>query len=226
MKYDRLAPLDQQLQWLETVGFQHVDCWYKHFSFAVFGGQRCKQDVPQQQPVLYTERLILRPFTLADASTVQQLVGDRDVAAKTLSISHPYEDGMAEAWIKTHALKFAKRQTVTFAIVLQQTNQLCGAIGLHIEADYNSAEMGYWIGKPFWGNGYCTEAAAEVVRYGFDQLHLHRIEATHFSTNPASGRVMQKVGMRHEGHRRQYTLKWGKYEDVELYGILKSDWQQ
>ncbi|MFB2772525.1 GNAT family N-acetyltransferase, partial [Pelatocladus sp. BLCC-F211] len=102
---------------------------------------------------------------------------------------------------------------------------LCGAIGLGINQKHNHAELGYWIGKPFWGNGYCTEAAQEVLRYGFEKLGLHRICASHFAHNPTSGRVMQKIGMTYEGCRRQHTLKWGEYIDVMEYGILKSEWQ-
>lgn len=179
-----------------------------------------------QQPTLQTQRLILRPFTLADAPDVQRLAGDRDIAATTLLIPHPYEDGMAEAWIQTHPAAFAERKAVTFAIAIRETEQLCGAMGLRIDGGNNNAELGYWIGKPYWGRGYCTEAAKAVLQYGFEVLQLHRIHASHFVQNPASGRVMQKIGMSYEGHCRQHTLKWGQYEDIKLYSILKSDWQQ
>ncbi|WP_231510411.1 GNAT family N-acetyltransferase [Fischerella sp. PCC 9605] len=143
----------------------------------------------------------------------------------TLTIPHPYDDGMAEEWIKTHPAAFKEGKDVNFAIALRNTDALCGAIGLGINQDHNHAELGYWIGKPYWGQDYCTEAAKEVLRYGFQVLGVHRICATHFPRNPASGRVMQKIGMKLEGYRRQHVLKWGKYEDIIDYGILKSDWQ-
>jgi tRNA (cmo5U34)-methyltransferase len=226
MTYDRLATLDAQLQWLEAAGFENVDCWYKHFSFAVFGGYRPVQEPKTQQPTLQTQRLILRPFTLTDAPDVQRLAGAREIAATTLGIPHPYEDGMAEEWIKTHTAAFKEKKAVNLAIALRETGELCGAIGLGIDAENNNAEIGYWIGKPYWRQGYCTEAAEAMLQYGFEVLGLHRIHSTHFSHNPASGRVMQKIGMSYEGCRREYTLKWGKFEDIVLYGILKSDWQQ
>lgn len=213
--------------WLEAAGFQEVDCWYKNFSFAVFGGYRPAQlEVINntEQPTLQTQRLILRPFTLADAPVVQRLAGEREIAAMTLMIPHPYEDGMAQEWIKTHPKAFEKGTAINFAIALRESGELCGAIGLGIDAENNHAELGYWIGKPYWGQGYCTEAARAVVGYGFDAIGLHRIHATHFSHNPASGRVMQKIGMSYEGCRRQYTRKWGKFEDILQYGILRSDW--
>ncbi|MEW6491606.1 MAG: GNAT family N-acetyltransferase [Cyanobacteriota bacterium] len=178
------------------------------------------------QPTLQTQRLILRPFTLADAPDVQHLAGDREIAAMTLMIPHPYEDGIAEEWIKTHPKAFEEGAAVHFAIVLRQTGELCGAIGLGINKENNNAEIGYWIGKPYWGQGYCTEAAKAVLQYGFEVIGLHRIHAAHFLHNPASGRVMRKIGMSYEGCRSQHTRKWDKFEDLELYGILKSKWQQ
>jgi RimJ/RimL family protein N-acetyltransferase len=177
----------------------------------------------KQQPTIYTERLILRQFMLEDAAEVQRLAGDRAIAAVTQAIPHPYEDGMAQNWIKTHPKTFTEGKGVVFAITFPETNILCGAIGLGIKPEHNHAELGYWIGKPFWGNGYCTEAALAVVKYGFKVLGLHRIYSSHFSSNPASGRVMQKIGMRYEGCLRQHILKWGNYEDIVRYGILKTD---
>jgi RimJ/RimL family protein N-acetyltransferase/ubiquinone/menaquinone biosynthesis C-methylase UbiE len=229
MEYDRMATLDAQLGWLKVAGFQDVDCWYKNFSFAVFGGHRparMESSRMIQQPTIQTQRLILRPFTLADAPDVQRLAGSRIIAARTLLIPHPYEDAMAEEWIATHPAAFENGIAVNFAIALRESGELCGAIGLGIDKVNHNAEMGYWIGTPYWGQGYCTEAAKAVLQYGFEVLGLHRIHAVYFSHNPASGRVMQKIGMSYEGCRRQHTLKWSKFEDIELYGILKSDWQQ
>lgn len=132
---------------------------------------------------------------------------------------------MAEAWINSHRESFERGKALHYAIVLSQRDCLCGAIGLRIDIANIHAELGYWIGKPFWGRGYCTEAAQTLIRYGFTVLKLNRIYATHFVKNPASGRVMQKVGMAHEGCLRQHIWKWGKFEDVEQYGLLNSEWQ-
>jgi [ribosomal protein S5]-alanine N-acetyltransferase len=179
-----------------------------------------------QQPTLETQRLVLRPFTLNDAPEVQRLVGERDIAAVTQNIPYPYEDGEAQKWIKTHSKAFITGIGANFAIVLKENGLLCGAIGLVFDKVNNNAEIGYWIGKPFWGKGYCTEAALAVLQYGFETIGLHRIHSGHFSHNPASGRVMQKIGMKYEGCRRQDVIKWVNYVDLELYGILKSDWEQ
>jgi RimJ/RimL family protein N-acetyltransferase len=98
-------------------------------------------------------------------------------------------------------------------------------MGLVIEGKFRRAELGYWIGRPYWGNGYCTEAGQAILEYGFQALNLNRIHAYHFKRNPASGRVMQKFGMKHEGTSPQHIMKWGVFEDVELYGILRSGWE-
>lgn len=174
-------------------------------------------------PTIQTQRLILRSLTIEDAPEVQKLAGDRDIAATTLSIPHPYENGMAEAWIETHPEAYEKGVGITWAITLRDNGIFCGTIGLLINQEHNKAELGYWVGKPYWGKGYCTEAANAIVQYGFETLGLHRIHAAHFARNLASGRVMQKIGMRLEGCKRQHILKWGKFEDLVLYGILKSD---
>jgi RimJ/RimL family protein N-acetyltransferase len=85
--------------------------------------------------------------------------------------------------------------------------------------------LGYWLGVQFWGHGYATEAANEMVRYGFDTLALHRIFASHFKHNPASGRILTKIGMKHEGCQREHLRKWDQFVDSELYGILRREWE-
>ena len=177
------------------------------------------------QPTLQTVRLILRPFNLSDAPEVQRLAGHRDVAAKTLLIPHPYPDGAAEEWIATHPAALERGESMVFAIVLKETGALCGAMGLELKAQHQRAEIGYWIGTEYWGMGICTEAGMAVLKRGFETLGLHRIYAGHFGSNPASGRVLQKLGMKYEGVLRHHYLKWGQFEDAVMYGITVGDWE-
>ena len=160
---------------------------------------------------------------LADAPRVQHLAGDRAVAEFTLNIPHPYPDGAAEKWIASHQPKYEKGELVNFAITLRSDGELIGAVGLTLVSAHLRGEIGYWIGKPYWGQVYCTEAARAVVRYGFDVLRVNRIESRHFAGNPASGRVMQKLGMSPEGCLRQHVRKEGEFVDMVLYGLLRSD---
>jgi RimJ/RimL family protein N-acetyltransferase len=179
--------------------------------------------LPAEQPTLFTQRLILRPFALADVPAVVALAGDRAVAENTLSIPHPYAEADAEAWISQQPIAYSEGATVNFAVTLRD-NTLCGSITLSFNPNYNLAELGYWIGHPFWGQGYATEAATALIAFGFSTLGLNRINATHFADNPASGRVMNKLGMVKEGYRPQHTLKWEVYRDIVLYGMLYEDW--
>ena len=178
------------------------------------------------RPTLQTARLILRPFELTDAPEVKKLAGAKEIASTTGVVPHPYKDGMAEEWISTHQQRFEQGKLVNFAIVVKEITQLCGAIELTIDNENSNAELGYWIGVPYWGQGYCTEAALVVVAYGFKNLNLHRIYASHLTRNPASGRVIQKLGMTYEGCLRQHEQKWGKFEDVAIYGILATEWHE
>jgi RimJ/RimL family protein N-acetyltransferase len=161
---------------------------------------------------------------MEDAPRVKALAGEREIAEPTMNIPHPYEDGMAEEWIGTQREAFEKGEAVTFAITQQTNRLLIGAIGLDIRAAHRMAEMGYWIGKPHWNQGYCTEAGREVVRYAFEVLGLNRVQARHMTKNPASGRVMQKIGMTYEGTLRQSILRWGKFEDSAIYSILRDEY--
>lgn len=178
------------------------------------------------QPTIETPRLVLRPFCPGDAEAVQHLVGEREIADTTLRIPHPYEDGMAQAWIETHQPGYEDGSQATFAIATSEQQELIGAIGLTLDRQFDKAELGYWIGKPFWNRGYATEAAKAVIEYGFVDLRLNRISAGHLARNPASGRVMAKSGMRLEGKARQEVVKWGKYEDMIHYAIIRDDWSR
>lgn len=177
-------------------------------------------------PTLETPGLWLRPFVTADAAEVQRLAGERAIADTTLNIPHPYEDGMAEDWIATHEPAFVAGELATFAIAGKAGDQLMGAIGLTFYPQFARAELGYWVGKPFWGNGYCTEAALRILRYGFEERELNRVHASYLARNPASGKVLKKIGMREEGVARQHTRKWGVFEDLRSCGLLREEWRR
>ena len=172
-------------------------------------------------PVLRTERLVLRPFELSDAPRIQELAGAREVALNTLLIPHPYPDGAAEEWIASHEKKI-EEGTYNFAV---DCGELAGCVGLNVKREWDRAEIGYWIGVPYWGRGYTTEAAGAVIRFGFEELNLNRIYAGYFSRNAASARVMQKNGMTYEGTLRKHVKKWDEYVDIVYYGLLREEWE-
>lgn len=176
-------------------------------------------------PTLQTPRLVLDAFTLADASAVHEYAGNIEVARMTANIPHPYPEGAAEAWIASHQQAFLDDRDLVFAIRFPD-GKLAGAINLAIKRPHQQAELGYWIGQPFWGQGIATEAARCVIDHGFSCLGLERVYARHMGGNPASGRVMEKAGFMREGCLRRHFLKNGRFEDVLEYGILKSEYEK
>lgn len=175
-------------------------------------------------PTLETERLILRPQTMDDVDDIVKLAGDIDIVRTTLNIPYPYEREDAIAWLSTHAEGWEKKESLSLAITRRNDGAYAGGIGFTLQLRFDKAALGYWVAKPYWGKGYATEATRALIHYGFTELNLNRIEADYFANNPASGRVMQKLGMTHEGFAKQAYKKWGEYIDTERYAILKSDY--
>ncbi len=181
--------------------------------------------VANQQPTLDTERLTLRPFAALAAFDVERLAGMREIADTTLNIPHPYPHGAAAEWIRLHGPAWDNGTSATFAIVGKKTGALVGAITLMIKREHRRAELGYWIALDCWNCGYATEASRRLLDFGFEVLGLHRIEARHFLRNPASGRVMQKLGMQQEGVERDWVIKWDRFESLAVYSILEPEWR-
>ncbi len=175
-------------------------------------------------PTLQTARLRLGAFLVEDAPELQRMAGAREIADTTLSIPHPYELDHALAWIGNQRRESVRGRATNFAIRLLPDGPLIGCAGLRdIDREHVQAELGFWIGRDWWGKGYAREAAAEVLRFGFEDLGLNRIYAHHMARNPAAGQVLLHVGMQREGLLRERVRKWGVYEDVVVYAILRED---
>jgi RimJ/RimL family protein N-acetyltransferase len=172
---------------------------------------------------LETERLVLRAFVLEDAPLIAAMVSAREVAEGTLNIPHPYPLEMAEQWVASRSTA-AMDDSYHFAITRRNDGMLMGSIGIGITRRFLRAEIGYWLGVPFWNLGYATEAGRAVLRWGFQEFGLHKICASHFPSNPASGRVMQKLGMTYEGTLRQHVRRDGEdFVDLVYYGVLRDE---
>jgi ribosomal-protein-alanine N-acetyltransferase len=174
-------------------------------------------------PVLETARLVLRPYAEADIPALIRLAGVREVAATTLRIPHPYTEQNAREYLAICQAESNSGPVTRFAITLRNTGEFCGGAGLRLDPAHVHGELGYWLGVPFWGQGYATEAARAVIDYGFGDLGLHRIYASHFAGNDASGRILRKLGMHHEGCMRGHIRKWDSFHDLECYGMLGTD---
>ncbi len=170
---------------------------------------------------LQTDRLVLRPFEPGDAPAVQRILGERAMSDSLINIPHPFSEEMAAGRIDRHIAMCRAGRMAEFAIVLPASGELIGSTGLNIHRWRRRAELFYWIARPHWGRGYATEAAATVVSYGFTELALKRIYAQHFVANPASGRVLCKIGLRYRRRVRRHVAKWDRSELRAVYVITR-----
>jgi [ribosomal protein S5]-alanine N-acetyltransferase len=174
---------------------------------------------------LETERLILRTLSLDDAGRVEELASDIEVAKTTLTIPHPYPKGSAKDFISSILASAAEGNIVIYAVIEKDTDSLIGIINISLNPQNERGELAYWIGKEYWGKGYGTEAAKCLVKFGFDELNLNKIFAASFTQNPGSWRIMEKIGMKHEGTLRQHVVKWGQYIDLTYYSIFREEYE-
>jgi RimJ/RimL family protein N-acetyltransferase len=176
-------------------------------------------DFPRLIPTLDCQRLILRHFTLDDAPRVEQLLDTPEIAAPTLYISYSSPPGAAESWIRSLAPAAAAGEEFTWAITLRDTGEVIGSFGLHSVLAHKRGSVGYWVGVPYWNQGYMTEALKRVIAFAFTEPGFLRVEALHFASNPSSGRVMEQAGMDSEGTLRACYLKAGQPIDVVMWSI-------
>ena len=164
--------------------------------------------------------IALRPIAADDAPRVQLLAGERSVAETTALIPHPYPDGAAEAWIATQAGDWSTGREYTYAIEVESV--LVGVVSLRPVAG-KQENLGFWIGRPYWGSGYATAAASAVIALAFSCLELDVVTASHLSRNVASARVLEKCGMSllrtgTRDHRRAL-------EAFCVRGISREEWE-
>jgi len=181
------------------------------------------QSIFSRLPVIETERLILRPLRLSDAADMYSYASDPEVSRHVLWDTHR---SLAESrrFLRAAIRQYRHGLPGSFAIEWKASGRMIGTIGfMWINVDHKSAEVGYSLNRDYWNQGIMTEALRQVIAFGFDQLHLNRIEAQHETDNPASGRVMLHAGMREEGVLRQRLMNKGRFVDVKLYAILRSD---
>ncbi len=181
--------------------------------------------------ILESERLKLTHLKLEDARDIEQYAGDRTIADNTRRIPHPYPPGAAEKFIRQIHEECAAGREMVLAVHSKELGSFVGCIGImRDDPDTEVCELGFWIGKPFWGRGYCTEAGHRLLRYLFmeqnldDKFGMKCVSAKHFSTNTQSGKVIKKLGMKYEGRLRQRIKKLGQYMDLDSYSILREEY--
>lgn len=153
--------------------------------------------MPKSETTITTRRLKLRPLAASDAQDIATLAGDWAVASMTDRIPYPYTKEDAEHWMAT----IPANETV-FAITL--SHQLIGVCSVMCQTE-KEGEIGYWIGKPWWGQGFATEAAEALIKFCFRKLKLTEVSCCHFVDNPASKRVIEKLGFASAGRRQAWS---------------------
>ena len=175
----------------------------------------------QTFPILSTTRLILSQPTVADTEDViLQMNSTSEISENTLTLPFPYHKQHADYWFQMAEFSFKKKEAFIFGIREKENLKLIGAVGLHLDVAHHKAEVGYWLGKSFWNNGYVSEALQAVIKFGFEELKLNKIYASHFHHNPASGKVLEKNGFVLEAELKQEILKNGKYLDLFRYALF------
>ena len=177
-------------------------------------------------PILETDRLILRKLTMRDAQDIYNYSRDPVVAKHVLWDAHTsiYD---TRGYLRFMLRKYRMGEPASWGIEWKATRQVIGTIGfMWIQHENASAEVGYSLSRAFWNKGIMTEALQELIHYGFHSLNLNRIEAQHETDNPASGAGMRKCGMVKEGTLRPRLLNKGKFVDVDLYAILRKDYNR
>ena len=177
-------------------------------------------------PTLETPRLRLRKLNMRDAQDIFDYSQDPQVARFVLWEAQTSLSD-ARSYIRYMLRKYRLGEPASWGIEWKETQKIIGTIGfMWIQRDNAAAEVGYSLSRAYWNRGIMTEALREILRYGFRSMNLNRIEAQHETENPASGAVMRKCGMQREGTLRQRLLNKGRFVDVDLYAILRRDFQE
>ncbi|MCY3867052.1 MAG: GNAT family protein [Chloroflexi bacterium] len=171
---------------------------------------------------LNSDLVRMRPLDTVDIPAIQRLAAAEEIAKNTF-VPHPYPPDGAENFVEQAREGWRQDEAYVFAIIEKASDKFAGCMGLHPVPAHHRAEVGYWIGLPFWGRGLATAALRLIIHFGFETLRLNRIAAGHFPQNPASGRVMQKANMRFEGTLRGALLHRDEYKDEARYAILRED---
>ena len=177
-------------------------------------------------PKIETKRLILRKFTKKDFNDLYEYASDNKVT-QYLSWDTYKNIDMAVEYIEHMLEKYAKNEIAPWAIEWKENSKLIGSIGfVHYDKKNFSAEIGYVLNRNYWNKGIMTEALKEIIRFGFERMHLIKIEAKLNALNLPSEKVMQKSGLRYERTLRKKEFLKGKLIDIKYYSILKEEYYE
>ena len=176
-------------------------------------------------PVLDTPRLTLRRMLRRDSEDMFAYA--RDPAVSEFLLWQPHEsEAYTRRYLNYLQSRYRSGDFHDWAVVWRESGRMIGTCGFtQFNLESNSAEIGYVLARPYWGIGIAPEAARAVLRFGFRELRLHRIEAHYMIGNDRSRRVMEKIGMRFEGVRRDSLHVKGRYVSVGVCSILEDEFR-
>lgn len=190
--------------------------------------ERTTMNTPQ--PTITLRQLVLRPYGDGDLEAIVRICGDKRIAAMTRTIPHPYSLDDARKFLASLRGKWEAGDSAVFAVCPRQADgtigEPVGSCGLMVDKIDVRAELGYCFEPSSWGRGYATQSAAAVCDVGFELMGLRKITAHYLPHNPASGRVLSKVGFAQEGVLRKQAHKWGESFDLIAVGLLREEWEQ
>ena len=177
-------------------------------------------------PTLTTPRLVLRQPVPSDASDLFSFASDPEVQ-KYDSDPPMLEMAEAVAAIEQARERFTSNLSINWAIVLKEENRVVGGIGFYFfERRYYNANLGYTVARPYWRRGIASEAMHALMKFGFETMRLHRINVDTRIDNIASVRLMEKIGFRYEGARRECIRNEdGTYQSWGLFGMLEDEYR-
>jgi len=182
-------------------------------------------ELPKKQPMLQTDRLVLTSLCKSDAKELSTIANDKDLLRyMSDSLPNPYRYEDALEFIKKAKKSYQSGKSIEYAIRLKNSHEIIGVIGLSLNYKNDHITFGYWLGKKWWKKGYMSEALSEIVRFCFEELKVHRVASHHFHPNIASGKVMQKAGLKYEGRRKEHYKKGDEFFDIIDYGLIRSEW--
>jgi 8-oxo-dGTP diphosphatase len=177
-------------------------------------------------PRAETERLILRPPGRGDIDAIVALLAEREVVRYTARIPYPYARADAETWLALVERGRADGSEIVFAIAGRAGGALLGTVGLGIDRDRREGVIGFWLGKPYWGKGYATEAVDAALGIAFDELGLVTVRAANLPENAASARLQEKLGLAATGRGTAPFPARGGDRDVVLRAIGRDAWRR
>jgi ribosomal-protein-alanine N-acetyltransferase len=176
-------------------------------------------EIIQSNTIIPTQRIILRKFTLEDAEDVYEYASDSQ------TVKYLTWEGISSLEAARNVITNFYSNEGVYAIELKDSNKCIGCIDLRIIPEHEKASFGYVLNRNFWKHGYMTEALLALLKLCFEELEVNRVEATHYTGNEGSGKVMEKCGMRLEGLALQEVKIKGIFHDVVHYGITKEQWR-